>query len=168
LIASDWVELLNRGAEPIDISGWSIQYASSTGATWQVTPLTGTIAPGHYFLIQEGNNFPGGNALPAPDLRGGIMLAVNAGKVALVRNTTVLSGFCPAAPDLVDFVGYGNANCTEGGVPMPELGRATSALRNDAGCTDTDRNGADFQLGAPDPRNQTVEPISCQQAPAPN
>ena len=161
-IASDFVEILNRGAEPVDVGGWSIQYASSSGATWQVTPLTGTIAPGHYFLIQEGSSSASANALPAPDLAGRIMMAANAGKVALIRNSTAISGFCPAGPDLVDFIGYGNVNCAEGGALMPELGRATSAIRNGAGCIDSDRNAADFQVATPQPRNQVSKPVSCQ------
>ena len=29
---NDFVELFNRGAEPVSLAGWSIQYASATGA----------------------------------------------------------------------------------------------------------------------------------------
>ena len=43
---NDFVELTNNSSAPVDVSGWSIQYASSGGSTWQVTNLTGTIAPG--------------------------------------------------------------------------------------------------------------------------
>src|SRR5215210_2102522 len=47
---NDFIELFNRGTSPVNLSGWSVQYASSTGTTWAVTPLTGTLAPGKYFL----------------------------------------------------------------------------------------------------------------------
>ena len=35
---NDFVELHNSGA-PQSLAGWSVQYASAGGATWQVTPL---------------------------------------------------------------------------------------------------------------------------------
>jgi hypothetical protein len=160
--ASDFVELLNRGEEPVDVTGWSIQYASSNGATWQVTPLAGAILPGHYFLIQESTGAGVGSPLGPFDLMGRINLAANSGKVALIRSSAALNGICPASADLVDFVGYGSANCTEGGRPMAELGRATVALRNAAGCSDTDSTAMDFQLAMPRPRNQATAPIDCR------
>ena len=61
----------------------------------------------------------------------------------------------------MDFVGYGAANCSEGGVPVADPGRAASALRNTAGCADTGANARDFQWGEPAPRNQTTTPVSC-------
>ena len=50
--ANDFVELFNRGATAVDLGTWSIQYASATGTSWQVTPLTGSVQPGKYFLVQ--------------------------------------------------------------------------------------------------------------------
>lgn len=164
-IASDFVELLNRGREPIDITGWSIQYASSSGTTWQVTPLMGTILPGHHFLIQESSSPTSGDQRPAPDVTHRIVLAANAGKIALSKTSVPLSGFCAAGPELADFMGYGSANCAEGGAPMPELGHATAALRNGAGCVDTNRNAADFHVAIPRPRSQAAEPVTCQTKP---
>ena len=75
-LATDFVELLNRGNEPIDLAGWSIQYASANGATWQVTPLGGTLLPGHYFLIQESSDA----ALLEPDVSRRLVLSATAGK----------------------------------------------------------------------------------------
>ena len=34
---NDFVELFNRGAAPVNVTGWSVQYAASAGTTWQVT-----------------------------------------------------------------------------------------------------------------------------------
>jgi hypothetical protein len=163
VFANDFVELLNRGAEPLDLSGWSIQYAAANGVSWQVTPLGGTILPGSYFLIQESSGAFEGGGLPPADLIGRISLAAAAGKVALVRTSTPLSGYCPASLELMDFVGYGSANCAEGSVPVADPGRAGSAIRNAAGCDDTGTNAPDFQWGAPTPRNQTVDPVRCAQ-----
>ena len=50
---NDFIELFNKGSVPVSLSGWSVQYSSATGTTWQVTPLTGTLQPGQYYLVQE-------------------------------------------------------------------------------------------------------------------
>ena len=50
--ANDFVELFNRGSSAIDVSGWTIQYASSSSPSWQTTPLQGSIAPGRHYLVQ--------------------------------------------------------------------------------------------------------------------
>src|SRR5438552_12760005 len=46
---NDFIELFNRGATPVTVTGWSVQYASAAGTTWVTTTITGTIAPGQYF-----------------------------------------------------------------------------------------------------------------------
>ena len=47
---NDYVELYNRGAGPVDLTGWSLQYASSTGSGWDSNkqPLGGAIGAGEY------------------------------------------------------------------------------------------------------------------------
>lgn len=62
--ANDFVELYNRGTTPVSVTGWTVQYASATGSSWSRTTLSGTIAPGHYFLVQEA-----AGAAPAPRCR---------------------------------------------------------------------------------------------------
>ena len=42
---NDFVELLNRGSAPVDLGGYTVQYASAASTSWQATPLTGTLAP---------------------------------------------------------------------------------------------------------------------------
>src|SRR5438034_2385180 len=49
--ANDFVELFNRGSAPVDLSGWSLQYATAAGTTWQVTLLAGSLVPGHHYLV---------------------------------------------------------------------------------------------------------------------
>ena len=51
---------------------------------------------------------------------------------------------------MVDFVGYGNANASEGG-PAPALTNTTAAIRQAGGCADTNNNRADFSVGSPAP-----------------
>ena len=77
-------------------------------------------------------------------------MSATAGKVALVNNSTTLTGTCPTG--LVDFVGFGGTNCSETS-PTPVLCNTTAALRNSNGAPDTDNNSADFTIGAPNPRN---------------
>jgi predicted extracellular nuclease len=165
---NDFIELFNRGTTAVDITGWSVQYASATGSSWQKTALSGTLQPGQYYLVQEAQGLGGTQALPAPDATGTIAMSATAGKVALVSNNTTLSGSCPAG--VVDFVGFGStANCFEGSGPAPAPSNSTAALRNDSGATDTDNNSADFSTGAPNPRNSGSPPPStspCQTAPA--
>lgn len=91
---NDFIELFNAGGEPVDITDWSVQYASATGSSWAVTPITGIIQPGHYYLIQEAAGTGGTMPLPTPDATGSIALSGTNGKVALVASTVPLTGSC--------------------------------------------------------------------------
>jgi uncharacterized protein len=159
---NDFIELFNRGAAAVDLTGWSVQYAGSTGTSWQRTNLTSTIlAPGQYYLIQEAPGAGGTTNLPTPDASGSIAMALGAGKVALIGNqTTVTSGTsCPTGSSVIDIVGYGTAtNCFEGTGPTAPTTNPTAASRKNAGCTETDDNSADFEVGTPNPRN-TSSPL---------
>ncbi len=149
MYTNDFIELYNNGELPVDLTGWTVQYASSAGTTWQKTGLTGTIQPKNYYLIQQAKGAGGTTPLPTPDATGTIAMSSSAGKVALVNNSTTLTGSCPAG--LVDFVGFGSANCSET-APTATLSNTTSAQRNPVG-TDTNNNKADFLIGAPSPMN---------------
>jgi predicted extracellular nuclease len=97
--ANDFVELFNRGDTTVDLSGWSIQYASASGTTWQVTALSGSVQPGRRYLVQLASAAVGA-ALPTPDATGTSNLAVSGGKVALVRGSTALTcGASAGSPD---------------------------------------------------------------------
>jgi uncharacterized protein len=163
---SDFIELFNRGVTPVNLSGWSVQYQSATGTgAWQVTPLTGTIAPGGYYLVAEAtgtgcSGLPCGVPLPAADDTGSIAMAAGAGKVALSSSTTPFSGSCPSCA--VDLVGYGNtASCFEGAGPTAGTSNTTAALRKRSGCFDSNNNNVDFSVGAPSPRNTSSATNSC-------
>lgn len=163
-LTNDYVELLNRSGAPIAIDGWSVQYASATGTTWQVTPLSGAIAPGGRHLVQQAAGTGGTTPLPAPDSTGAIAMSATNGKVALSTDATALSGAAPAALDLV---GYGTANGFEGSAAAPGLSNTTAALRGADGCTDTDQNGADFTAGTPEPENSAAAAVDCSAPPPP-
>ena len=95
---NDFIELFNRGGASIDLSGWSVQYTSANGpgnfgsAANLITPLTGTIAPGQYVLIQEAAGTTPVAALPAPDVTDATPINMGAagGKVVLVNTTSPL------------------------------------------------------------------------------
>jgi hypothetical protein len=167
--ASDFVELFNSGTSAVDLSGWTVQYASAAGTTWQATALAGSIAPGRYFLVQLASGATG-SALPAPDATGTTNLSVSGGKVALVHDGTALTcgataGSCSSAAALEDLLGYGSATDYEGAGAAPALSSSTAAVRADAGCTDSGSNTADFATAAPSPRNSSSPATSCGGAP---
>jgi len=168
IYTNDFIELFNRGTSSVNLNGWSVQYGSATGTTWtNSTPLTNvTLAPGQYYLIKEGTGGAVGAALPAPDATGAINMSGTNGKVALVNILTALTVACPTDASIVDFVGYGTANCFEGTAAAPALSNTTSALRSSNGCTDINENSTDFATGTPAPRN-TVTPLNLCNAPSP-
>jgi hypothetical protein len=151
---NDYIEIFNRGSSPVNLSGWSVQYAAATGTLWQVTALPNyTIQPGKYYLVAEGFGANGINPLPVPDATGTVAMSATAGKVALVNSTTALTGACPAGAQIIDFVGYGTTpNCSES-APAPAPSTTTADLRKNGGIQDTDNNSNDFTAVAPTPRN---------------
>jgi hypothetical protein len=164
--ANDFVELFNRGSAPVDLGGWSIQYASAAATTWQATALSGTIAPGRFYLVSLASTAAVGGALPKPDLVGTSNLAVSGGKVALVRAAAALTcgaaaGSCSASPLVADLVGYGSATDYEGKAAGPGLNGTTAAVRAEGGCVDTDSSSADFTAAAPTPHNSASAARPC-------
>jgi uncharacterized protein len=172
--ANDFVELFNRGSAAIDLGTWSVQYASASGTTWQVTPLSGTVQPGRYYLVQLASAGAVGAALPAPDASGTANLANTGGKVALARDASALScgataGSCSADPLVADLVGYGSAATDyEGSGAATGLNNTTAAVRADGGCTDTDHNASDFSGATPDPRSSASPSNACSTEPPPS
>ncbi|MCB0710248.1 MAG: lamin tail domain-containing protein, partial [Chitinophagaceae bacterium] len=166
----DFVELFNRSTATIDISGWSVQYASATGpggaGDWAVTtiPASTTVAPGKYFLIALATGATGG-ALPTPDLTNtAVNMSGSAGKVALVNNAVALNGTtaCSSAT-VVDVIGYGStATCSETS-PFITTGidNTKSIFRKMNGCTDDNNNSTDFEILAVSPRNSASAANVC-------
>ena len=156
----DFIEISNVGTTTVDVSGWSVQYASAAGTAYTATPLRGQIPAGATYLVQQAKGSSGGTALPAPDAVGSTTMAASAGKVALVSSSTPLScgADCDGAAGVADFVGWGTANDFEG-QPAPAGSNTTSVSRTSS--PDSDNNAADFTAGAP-------SPTSCGEACAPS
>jgi hypothetical protein len=95
--------------------------------------------------------------LPKADASGYFDLAVKQGKVALMRNTILLSISSPLGlPQLSDLVGYGSANAYEGSYPAISPERYDAIFRANAGATDTNDNYKDFDWGYAAPRNSAT------------
>jgi len=176
---NDYIELFNRGTSTVSLTGWSLQYTSATGtglfgsSSTLITPLSGSLAPGQYLLVQEApgtscSGSPCGSPLPTADLTDGspINMAAGGGKVALVNTATPLGcngSSTPCTPaalaTIVDLIGWDGANYFEGAGPGPTTANGTSAIRQQNGCQDTDNNSADFIISnPPNPRN-TASPF---------
>ncbi|TXS61410.1 MULTISPECIES: lamin tail domain-containing protein [unclassified Streptomyces] len=161
-LKNDFVELANRSTTAYPLDGYSVQYlpaSPSAGSLWQVTPLTGALAPGGGYLVGEGAGSGGTTALPTADATGNIAMAAAGGTVALVRSTTALTcktaADCAGDPNIVDLVGYGTAVVREG-TAAPAASNTTSVSRT-ASLADTDDNSADFTAGTPTPTNSAGE-----------
>lgn len=157
---ADYVELHNISSVPQSLDGLSLQYSSATGSAWSGIYLlpAATIPAGGYYLVQMSTIGTNGSPLPTPDAIASPSIAMAAanGKVALVNGVTAITN-CPD-PLMIDFVGFGTANCSETN-PTPALSTVLAGFRINDGCTDTDDNSADFITGLPSPRNSS-SPVS--------
>ena len=171
---NDFIELYNPTSSPVDLNGWTVQYASSTGSSWQLTNLTGAIAAHGFYLVQEAQGSGGSVNLPVPDETGIIAMSSSNGKVALVSSSSALNGTNPADNSIIDKVGYGSANGYEGSAPAPSPSNSTSIERKsnknststsmETGGTDefegngydSDDNAEDFIVrSSPQPQNSS-------------
>lgn len=68
-LTRDFVELGNAGSAAYDLAGYSVQYlpgAPSASSLWQVTALSGSVAPGGRFLVAEAAGTGGAPRCPPP------------------------------------------------------------------------------------------------------
>lgn len=144
-LTHDFVELVNPTSETISLDGYVVEYYGATGNRGNRCTLSGSVAPGGYFLIQQAKGAGGTQALPTPDATCGANMSGTKGSVQLV------------GPDgtVVDLVGYGAATKAEG-KPTKALSNTTSAQRR--GLEDTDDNSADFVIDTPSPMNSASTP----------
>ncbi|MET8431947.1 endonuclease/exonuclease/phosphatase family protein [Streptomyces sp900116325] len=162
-LTRDFIELANAGSSAYDLSGFSVQYlpgSPSAGSLWQVSALTGSVAPGGRYLVAQAAGTGGTVALPTPDATGTVAMSATSGTVALVSGTTPLTcktaADCAADTRIVDLVGYGSAVVREGSGPVTGTS-ATASVARAASLADTDDNAADLSAGAPTPFNTAGE-----------
>jgi hypothetical protein len=126
---NDYVVLFNPTASDVSLNGYSIQYASATGAFTGLGNLTGTIPAGGYYGILMATGGSNGVAVPftAGNTFSGINMSGTTGKVALANNTTAVTS--PTGSNVVDYVGFGTATAFEGSGPAPAPSVSTSIRR---------------------------------------
>ncbi|HYC90856.1 MAG TPA: endonuclease/exonuclease/phosphatase family protein [Thermoanaerobaculia bacterium] len=95
-------------------------------------------------------------------------MAATAGKVIVANTTTAIpcnggSDPCTAGElaQIIDLVGWGNANFFEGAAAAPATSTTLAIFRAVNGCTETDNNSADFTAATPAPRNSATTPAPC-------
>lgn len=142
----DFIELYNPTDEPVALDGHVVEYFSGgTANSGGTTVLTGSVAPGGHYLIQEAKGAGGTTPLPTPDATGTLSMGGSSGSVLLRTGDTA-----------IDLVGYGSTVRSEG-APAPGLSSTTAATRNAAGA-DTDNNSVDFTAVGPAPKNSGATP----------
>lgn len=177
---NDFIELYNPTLSAVDLTGWSVQYASATGTgNWAATTLSGSIAPKGFYLIQQSAGTGGTLDLPTPDKIGTLTLSGTTGKILLSNSATPQTGANPVNANIIDKVGFGTANGYEGTAPAPATTNTTSIERKASATSnattmgvggteefagngyDSDENSSDFIVRAPNPQNSSVtEPAS--------
>jgi len=154
-IGSDYVELYNVGTTAVDLTGWSLQYATATAMTaTTVVPLDGkTIAPAGYLLIKGSGSWA--SDLPTPDVVAGALRLNEAGGSLALCQTAVALPWPPQSSDpVVDAVGWGPANYCEGSPVGPPS--AEFALLRWSDGYDTNNNVADFLMAIPVPHGSSL------------
>jgi hypothetical protein len=138
----EFVEIVNAGTAPVDVSGFRIAYRSAAGTsdvTLATIPDGTSLAPSGFYLV-AGSGYSG--TAPA-DQSFAIGLAASAGGV----------GVRDGAGTLIDSVGYGEAtNAFVEGTPVAAPASGQSVGRTPDG-DDTNVNSTDFTvLATPTPR----------------
>jgi len=155
---NDFIEIFNRGAASVSLGELSVQYASATGTSWEVTALSGNLAAGQYYLIGESAGAGGTANLPTPDATGSINMSATAGKVALVNSTAALTSACATTAPVIDIVGFGTTSCSPS---APGLSNTSSDSRNANGCFADTLPSSGFTPGTVNPRNTGTAASPC-------
>lgn len=133
--SDEFVELYNCGLSTVSLSGWKLQYRSSTdtlGLALHSFTASDTIAPGA-FLFYASTNMAGKNGMLTPGM------AAAAGQVGLLDSTG----------KIVDAVAYGAINSgtyLENTAALAPA--ATGSVGRKADGVDSNNNGVDFQTYA--------------------
>ena len=152
-----FVELYNPTDVAISLAGKSLQYrapANTTSAPAQVFPLSGSVPPNGYFLIQGASNASSGSLLPAADqvttfgpggAGGQIFLAAQSGALTLAQANAAVD------PAIDDMLGYGTAAVFEG--TAASVASTTTSLTRTDPEDDNNDNGVEFAAVTPTPTN---------------
>ena len=146
----DYVELYNPTDAPVSLDGMSVHYFSAAGANSAGNArLSGTIAPGGYYMVLGGTSNAPGYADINYDAQGNLNISGTNGFVALVDSAATTAGVpagdVTAREGYIDALGFGTANKFETATIKTATSNPTSYQRDGAG-TDTDNNAVDFTV----------------------
>lgn len=161
LYNQDFVEFYNPGAEAVSLSGWSLQYYTSTGTTPSKSiefSSTATVQPFGYFLLAASGGDVG-SQLPGKDFEVVASFSLSSGKMILFKTiekqTFTTLEELKSNVNLVDYLPYGKAAVPILGTAMErDCSSVLSASRKkDANNVFlySANTGADFELVAPNP-----------------
>ncbi|WP_022890360.1 lamin tail domain-containing protein [Agromyces italicus] len=159
--ATDWVEVVNTGEAPIDLSGWTVMDSDPAGHAADVAPLAAgtTLAPGAFFVFDGGSHFAfglGGADVATVRNASGLTVA----EYAWTEHATVTWARCPdGTGDFADAKAAtkGATNCGDGtgepgGPEEPAAkawpGSAEVTVLDDTGMFLEDSSGLDAQATA--------------------
>lgn len=152
---TDWfIEIYNAGDQPVDLAASRVHYIRDSGCDLSngittAEPLTGSIAPGGYYLIARGSE--AGSA----DLSTGASFSTS-DCIAIGLGDSIAA---PTDDRVIDWVSF-NPSVQENSVHLT-LSGGDSYSRCPSDGTDTDVNTSDFALqgSTPGSANVCVEPV---------
>ncbi|MHA7860350.1 ExeM/NucH family extracellular endonuclease [Tessaracoccus sp. Y36] len=131
-----FVELYNPTAQAIDLTGWKLGYSSATTAgVGSTCGLSGTVAPGGFFVVGTGTNNATVGADVSVQLDCGINPSGTNGAITLLNGDVE-----------IDIVGYGTAVRNETAAAIYTGGNSTPGSITRTGASDTDNNAEDFDF----------------------
>lgn len=101
---SDWIELHNSGAAPVNLDGWYLTDTTNNLTRWRI-PATNIAANSYLVIFASGKN----RAVPGARLHTDFNLSGNGEYLGLVRpdGVTIASEFAPLFPEQFDNISYG-------------------------------------------------------------
>ncbi|MDB5186506.1 MAG: Non specific extracellular endonuclease cleaving [Candidatus Saccharibacteria bacterium] len=167
----EFVEIYNTTDSTIDISGWELQYQSSSGTSWsQKAQLSGKLFPHGRMLLASENYL---TDIVDSTFKSG--LSDSGGHVRLASPDSLNVGQFTVH----DLIGWGTASKPEGTkAPAPKGGESLERKVNDQGMyVDTDDNSLDFRVNTiptpeslndnPDPEPSLIPPEEPEPLPEP-
>src|SRR3989440_10434674 len=101
---SDWIELHNETAAPVNLGGWSLTDDAADLMKWRF-PATNLFANGYLVLFASGKN----RAVAGSQLHTSFSLSANGEYLALVKpdGATIASEYAPQFPEQFQDISYG-------------------------------------------------------------
>lgn len=158
----EFIEIFNRGADPIDLNGYRLVYRSATGSNDVTVPFatwtTATVLPagGYYLIASTSYDGPTTPNLQYNPTTCQCSMGAAGGGLALRLGDNNTGA-------ILDSVGWGTAtNLFVEGTATAAPAANNSQSRQLNGCQDTDNNAANFTGTIPSaPRNAATTPAPC-------